>query len=193
MSSMSTLLAQAAELRLLRALDIQFARLLADDDGPRICWRLPVSARKPVTVTSACRCRSLPAKGCSAVVIRSWRTPSGRPPASRRTGRRCWRTGRRSAPAIARRRWCCVITGSICTGSGITKGKWRASSSPGGSAAVCARTGAQRAGYLFGSQPEDWQKIAAAVALTQNRGDLRRAAPANHHGGEAAGGADSPQ
>jgi hypothetical protein len=41
-----------------------------------------------VTVTSVCRCRSLPAKGCSAVVIRSWRTPSGRPPASRLFGRK---------------------------------------------------------------------------------------------------------
>lgn len=168
MSSMTTLLAQAMALRLLRPLDIQFACLLADDRQPA---RLLAAACLSAEAGEGHVC--LPLTQLTAEELFNGRHPE--------LAQAIWQAA--GAPPdwqMALQDWPALSDGSQATPIVLTQQRlylhrlWQNE----GQVARFFRVDAAPQQFapetvrrvldpLFGTQPEDWQKIAAAVALTQ--------------------------
>lgn len=168
MSSMSTLLAQAAELRLLRALDIQFARLLADDDRPA---HLLAAACLSAEAGDGHVC--LPLSQLTREALFSGRHPelahaiwqAAGEPQDWPTLLADWQAlsaSDRPAPVVLRDNR--LYLHRLWHHEGEVARFFQPQAAPQLFAPEQVRLVLDT---FFGSQPEDWQKIAAAVALTQ--------------------------
>ena len=168
MSSMTALLTQAVALRLLRPLDVQFAQLLADDSQPA---RLLAAACLSAEVGEGHVCLPLSQlnqnqlfKGRHPELAQAiWQT-AGEPEA--------WQTVFANWPALSSREQAAPIVLSehrlylhrFWHNEGQVANFFLEQSAPQQFQAEKVR---EVLDALFGTQPDDWQKIAAAVALTQ--------------------------
>ena len=168
MSSMAALLAQASELRLLRPLDIQFALLLADDSQPA---RLLAAACLSAEAGEGHVCLPLSQmsqqnlfKGRHAELAQAIWLAAGDPQE--------WTSILANWSALSRSEQAAPIV--LCDdrlylhrfwhNEGQVARFFQAQSAPQPFANETVR---EVLDSLFGTQPDDWQKIAAAVALTQ--------------------------
>ena len=124
---MIALLEQAVALGVLRPLDVQFARVVANEDEPDIllaaaCLSAEAGAGHVCLMLEQLQADTL-LKGAS----RRWRWRCGRRPGDRiaRVGSSVWRPAQRSGTAVALRHWCCAGRACICSACGKTKVKWR--------------------------------------------------------------------
>ncbi|MDF7650499.1 exodeoxyribonuclease V subunit alpha [Erwiniaceae bacterium L1_54_3] len=168
MSSMTALLTQAVDLRLLRPLDVQFAQLLADDSQPA---RLLAAACLSAEVGEGHVCLPLSQlnqnqlfKGRHPELAQAiWQT-AGEPEA--------WQTVFANWSALSSREQAAPIVLSehrlylhrFWHNEGQVANFFLEQSAPQQFQAEKVR---EVLDALFGTQPDDWQKIAAAVALTQ--------------------------
>ncbi|MEG3126842.1 exodeoxyribonuclease V subunit alpha [Pantoea cypripedii] len=168
MSSMTALLTQAMELRLLRPLDIQFACLVADDSQPA---RLLAAACLSAEAGEGHVC--LPLTQLTRDALFNGRHPelaqaiwlAAGEPQDWLAVFQGWSALSDSAQAtpivLAQQR---LYLHRLWQNEGQVARFFRADAAPQHFAAEAIR---QVLDQLFGTQPEDWQKIAAAVALKQ--------------------------
>jgi exodeoxyribonuclease V alpha subunit len=168
MSGMTALLAQAAELRLLRSLDVQFAQLLADDEQPaRLLLAACLSAEAGdghVCLPLSQLSRDNLFKGRHAELAQAIWQAAGEPqdwPAIL-GGWSALSSSEQAAPIVLsedrlylHRLW--HNEGQVA----------RFFLSPSTAQPFAAEEVRQVLDQLFGTEPDNWQKIAAAVALTQ--------------------------
>ncbi len=168
MSGMTALLAQAAELRLLRSLDVQFAQLLADDEQPaRLLLAACLSAEAGdghVCLPLSQLSRDNLFKGRHAELAQAIWQAAGEPqdwPAIL-GGWSALSSSEQAAPIVLsedrlylHRLW--HNEGQVA----------RFFLSPSTAQPFAAEEVRQVLDQLFGNEPDNWQKIAAAVALTQ--------------------------
>lgn len=168
MSGMTALLAQAAELRLLRSLDVQFAQLLADDEQPaRLLLAACLSAEAGdghVCLPLSQLSRNNLFKGRHAELAQAIWQAAGEPqdwPAIL-GGWSALSSSEQAAPIVLsedrlylHRLW--HNEGQVA----------RFFLSPSTAQPFAAEEVRQVLDQLFGTEPDNWQKIAAAVALTQ--------------------------
>ncbi|MDR6349291.1 exodeoxyribonuclease V subunit alpha [Pantoea sp. SORGH_AS_0659] len=168
MSGMTALLAQAAELRLLRSLDVQFAQLLADDDQPaRLLLAACLSAEAGdghVCLPLSQLSRDNLFKGRHAELAQAIWQAAGEP--------QDW-------PAILAG-WSALSSSDCAAPIVLSEGRlylhrlWhnegqvaRFFQSQSTAQPFAPERVREVLDQLFGSEPDNWQKIAAAVALTQ--------------------------
>lgn len=168
MSGMTALLAQAAELRLLRSLDVQFAQLLADDEQPaRLLLAACLSAEAGdghVCLPLSQLSRDNLFKGRHAELAQAIWQAAGEPqdwPAIL-GGWSALSSSEQAAPIVLsedrlylHRLW--HNEGQVA----------RFFLSPSTAQPFAPEEVRQVLDQLFGTEPDNWQKIAAAVALTQ--------------------------
>jgi exodeoxyribonuclease V alpha subunit len=168
MSGMTALLAQAAELRLLRSLDVQFAQLLADDEQPaRLLLAACLSAEAGdghVCLPLSQLSRDNLFKGRHAELAQAIWQAAGEPQdwAAILSGWSALSRSEQAAPIVLsedrlylHRLW--HNEGQVA----------RFFLSPSTAQPFAAEQVRQVLDQLFGIEPDNWQKIAAAVALTQ--------------------------
>ncbi|WP_210081680.1 exodeoxyribonuclease V subunit alpha [Pantoea endophytica] len=168
MSGMTALLAQAAELRLLRSLDVQFAQLLADDDQPaRLLLAACLSAEAGdghVCLPLSQLSRDNLFKGRHAELAQAIWQAAGEP--------QDW-------PAILAG-WSALSSSDCAAPIVLSEDRlylhrlWhnegqvaRFFQSQSTAQPFAPERVREVLDQLFGSEPDNWQKIAAAVALTQ--------------------------
>jgi exodeoxyribonuclease V alpha subunit len=168
MSEMMSLLMQAMEKRLLRPLDIQFARLLADESQPAL-----LLAAACVSAEAGEGHVCLPLENLSEA-----RLFAGRQPA---LAQALWQAA--GAPENWTERlagWSALSDGSLVTPLVLNNQRlylhrlWQSEgeiatffSLQDHSAKFDAHKASEVLNHLFGNEPDNWQKIAAAVALTR--------------------------
>lgn len=168
MTEIVSLLEQAVEKRLLRPLDLQFARLLADASQP--AWLLAAAC---VSAEAGDGHVCLPLTHLGAEALFAGRHPelaqalwraAGAPP--------CWKTALSGWPALS--------DGAIATPLVLNHERlylhrlWQSEgqvarffTSQADLADMDVNAAQRVLSTLFGDRPDDWQKIAAAVALTR--------------------------
>lgn len=168
MSGMTALLQQAVDLRLLRALDIQFARLLADESHPA---RLLAAVCLSAAAGEGHVC--LPLTQLTADTLFNGRYPelaqaiwlaAGEPydwPALL-AGWPALSASDRAAPVVLSDNR--LYLHRLWQHEGQVASFFQAQSAPHSFAPRAVR---EALDALFGTEPDNWQKIAAAVALTQ--------------------------
>ncbi|MCW0307268.1 exodeoxyribonuclease V subunit alpha [Pantoea ananatis] len=168
MSEMNVLLRQAVEKRLLRPLDIQFARLIADDAQP---FLLLAAACVSADAGEGHVC--LPLANLSEAGLFAGRQPA--------LARALWQAaGAPDDVHAALAGWSAISDGSAVTPLVLSHERlylhrlWQSEGQVARFFSLQPDEGtfdAHRASEvltsLFGSRPDDWQKIAAAVALTR--------------------------
>lgn len=168
MSGITALLGQAVELRLLRPLDIQFALLLADDTQPA---RLLAAACLSAEAGEGHVC--LPLSQLNQDALFKGRHPELAQAIWRAAGEpQDWLAVLAGWPALSSQEQAAPIVLSdhrlylhrLWHNEGRVAGYFLTQSAPQQFATEKVR---EVLDQLFGTQPEDWQKIAAAVALTQ--------------------------
>lgn len=168
MSGMSALLAQAAELRLLRALDVQFAQLLADDRQPaRLLLAACLSAEAGdghVCLPLAQLTRENLFNGRHAELVDAiWH--EARSPQDWHAVVNGWtalNTDAQAAPIVLSEGR--LYLHRLWQNEGQVARFFQSKSTAQHFAADQVRVVLDQ---LFGTEPDNWQKIAAAVALTQ--------------------------
>ncbi|MFC7779332.1 exodeoxyribonuclease V subunit alpha [Pantoea sp. GCM10028869] len=168
MSGMTALLAQAAELRLLRSLDVQFAQLLADDDQPA---RLLLAACLSAEAGDGHVCLPLSQlnrdnlfKGRHAELAQAIWQAAGEPqdwPAIL-AGWSALSSSEQAAPIVLSEDR--LYLHRLWHNEGQVARFFQSQSTAQPFAPEQVRKVLDQ---LFGSEPDNWQKIAAAVALTQ--------------------------
>ncbi|WGK56457.1 exodeoxyribonuclease V subunit alpha [Pantoea sp. SS70] len=168
MSGMTALLAQAAELRLLRSLDVQFAQLLADDDQPA---RLLLAACLSAEAGDGHVCLPLSQlnrdnlfKGRHAELAQAIWQAAGEPqdwPAIL-AGWSALSSSEQAAPIVLSEDR--LYLHRLWHNEGQVARFFQSQSTAQPFAPERVR---EVLDQLFGSEPDNWQKIAAAVALTQ--------------------------
>jgi len=168
MSGMTALLAQAAELRLLRSLDVQFAQLLADDDQPaRLLLAACLSAEAGdghVCLPLSQLSRDNLFKGRHAELAQAIWQAAGEPqdwPAIL-AGWSALSSSEQAAPIVLSEDR--LYLHRLWHNEGQVARFFQSQSTAQPFAPEQVR---QVLDQLFGSEPDNWQKIAAAVALTQ--------------------------
>ncbi len=168
MSSMTALLAQAAELRLLRSLDVQFAQLLADDEQPaRLLLAACLSAEAGdghVCLPLSQLSRDNLFKGRHAELAYAIWQAAGEPqdwPALLEGWSALSRSDQ-AAPIVLSEDRLYLHRLWHHEGQVARFFQSQASSQP-----FAPEQVREVLDELFGSEPDNWQKIAAAVALTQ--------------------------
>lgn len=168
MSGMTALLAQAAELRLLRSLDVQFAQLLADDEQPaRLLLAACLSAEAGdghVCLPLSQLSRDNLFKGRHAELAEAIWQAAGEP--------QDWSAILSGWSALSRSEQAAPIVLSedrlylhrLWHNEGQVARFFQTQPT---SQAFEAEEVRQVLDQLFGTEPDNWQKIAAAVALTQ--------------------------
>lgn len=168
MSGMTALLAQAAELRLLRSLDVQFAQLLADDEQPaRLLLAACLSAEAGdghVCLPLSQLSRDNLFKGRHAELAQAIWQAAGEPqdwPAIL-AGWSALSSSEQAAPIVLSEDR--LYLHRLWHNEGQVARFFQSQSTAQPFAPEQVR---QVLDQLFGSEPDNWQKIAAAVALTQ--------------------------
>lgn len=168
MSGMTALLAQAAELRLLRSLDVQFAQLLADDDQPaRLLLAACLSAEAGdghVCLPLSQLSRDNLFKGRHAELAQAIWQAAGEPqdwPAIL-AGWSALSSSEQAAPIVLSEDR--LYLHRLWHNEGQVARFFQSQSTAQPFAPERVR---EVLDQLFGSEPDNWQKIAAAVALTQ--------------------------
>lgn len=168
MSGMTALLAQAAELRLLRSLDVQFAQLLADDEQPaRLLLAACLSAEAGdghVCLLLSQLSRDNLFKGRHAELAQAIWQAAGEPqdwPAIL-AGWSALSSSEQAAPIVLSEDR--LYLHRLWHNEGQVARFFQSQSTAQPFAPEQVR---QVLDQLFGSEPDNWQKIAAAVALTQ--------------------------
>ncbi|WP_271461249.1 exodeoxyribonuclease V subunit alpha [Pantoea leporis] len=168
MSGMTALLAQAAELRLLRSLDVQFAQLLADDDQPaRLLLAACLSAEAGdghVCLPLSQLSRDNLFKGRHAELAQAIWQAAGKPqdwPAIL-AGWSALSSSEQAAPIVLSEDR--LYLHRLWHNEGQVARFFQSQSTAQPFAPERVR---EVLDQLFGSEPDNWQKIAAAVALTQ--------------------------
>ncbi|MCZ4060322.1 exodeoxyribonuclease V subunit alpha [Pantoea sp. LMR881] len=168
MTEMMSLLMQAVEKRLLRPLDIQFARLLADDAQPAL-----LLAAACVSAEAGEGHVCLPLENLSEAGLFAGRQPA--------LAQALWQAAGKPVNWSERLAgWSAVSDGSRVTPLVLSNQRlylhrlWHSEgqiatffSLQDNSAAFDTDAASEVLNTLFGHQPDDWQKIAAAVALTR--------------------------
>lgn len=168
MTEMMSLLTQAVEKRLLRPLDIQFARLLADESQPAL-----LLAAACVSAEAGEGHVCLPLVNLSETGLFAGRQPV--------LAQAIWQAaGAPGSWSECLAGWSAVSDGSRVTPLVLSHQRlylhrlWQSEGQVAAffslqdtSAVFDAHTASEVLNDLFGNQPDDWQKIAAAVALTR--------------------------